>query len=102
MFIDEYPETSSNPVLTDADLKAYKGERSSNPFDPARFTPLHHTGAPPRAPAPASSALPSVTEMELAALRGVDVAEQVADPINRFNAARAGIKLAAWVARKLR
>jgi hypothetical protein len=100
MFTDTYPETTTNPVLTEADLKDYKGERCSNPFDPARFTPLHHTGAP--LPAPASSALPSVTEMELAALRGVDVAEAAADPINKFNAARAGIKLAAWVARKLR
>jgi len=99
-FIDPNPTRVDYPVLTEADLKDYKGERCSNPFDPARFTPIHHTGAP--LPAPASSALPSVTEVEVAALRGVDVVEQLAEPINRFGAARVGIKLCAWVARKLR
>jgi hypothetical protein len=53
-------------------------------------------------PAPAPSALPSVTELELEAMRVVDAVELAADPINRYNVARAGIKLAAWVARKLR
>ena len=74
MFIDEYPETTSNPVLTDADLKSFKGERCSNPFDPARFTPIHPNAAPLPAPAPAPIVLPSVTEVEELALRGVDVA----------------------------
>jgi len=100
MFKDTYPETTNNPVLTDADLKAFKGERCSNPFDPARFTPIHPNAAP--LPAPAPNPRISVTEVEQLALRGVDVAEAAVDPINRFNAARAGIKLCAWVARKLR
>lgn len=51
---------------------------------------------------PAPSALPSVTAVELEALRAVDAVELAAEPLNKFNAARAGIKLAAWVARKLR
>lgn len=78
MFIDPNPTRVDNPVITDEDFKAYKRAQS------------------------APSALPSVTEVEVAALRGVDVAEQVTEPLNRFNAARAGIKLCAWVARKLR
>lgn len=59
--------------------------------------PILDLSAPPR-----SSALPSVTEVEIAALHAVDLAEITAEPVNRFNIARAGIKLAAWVARKLR
>lgn len=61
--------------------------------------PILDLSAPPSSP---GSALPSVTDVELAALRGVDLAEIAAEPVNRFNIARAGIKLAAWVARKLR
>ena len=45
---------------------------------------------------------PSITDVELAALRGVDIAERVAEPINRFSVARGVIKLSAYVARKLR
>jgi len=78
MFIDPNPTRVDNPVITDKDFKAYKRAQS------------------------APSALPSVTEVEVAALRGIDVAEQVTEPINKFSAARAGIRLAAWVARKLR
>lgn len=88
-FIDPNPTTVDNPVVTDADLEAFREALSARP-------------SPAPAPAPASSALPSITELELTALRGVDVAEAAADPINKFNAARAGIKLCAWVARKLR
>ena len=45
---------------------------------------------------------PSITDVELAALRGVDFAERVAEPINRYSVARSVIKLSAYVARKLR
>lgn len=45
---------------------------------------------------------PSITDLELAALRGVDIAERVAEPINRFSVARSVIKLSAYVARKFR
>ena len=46
--------------------------------------------------------LPSITDVELAALRGVDLAERVAEPINRFSVARAAIKLSAHISRKFR
>ena len=45
---------------------------------------------------------PSITDVELAALHGVDIAERVAEPINRFSVARSVIKLSAYVARKFR
>ena len=45
---------------------------------------------------------PSITDVELAALRGVDIAERVAEPINRFSVARGVIKLSAYVARRFR
>lgn len=90
MFIDPNPTTTDNPIVTDADFKAYQVARSVTP------------PTLPAPPVPAPSALPSVTEMEVTALKGVDVVEQVTDPLNRFNAVRASIKLAAWVARKLR
>jgi hypothetical protein len=45
---------------------------------------------------------PSITDVELAALRGVDLAERVAEPINRFSVARALITASAHIARKLR
>ncbi len=45
---------------------------------------------------------PSITDVELAALRGVDIAENLAEPINRFSVARGAIRLSAYVARKLR
>jgi hypothetical protein len=45
---------------------------------------------------------PSITDVELAALRGVDLAERVAEPVNRFSVARAAIKLSAHIARKFR
>ena len=45
---------------------------------------------------------PSITDVELAALRGVDIAERVAEPINRFSVARSVIKLSAYVARRFR
>lgn len=44
----------------------------------------------------------AVTELEQAALKSVDIAEAVSEPVNRFNLARAGVRLAAAVARKLR
>lgn len=44
----------------------------------------------------------AVTELEQAALKGVDIAEAVSEPVNRFTLARAGVRLAAAVARKLR
>ncbi len=81
-FIDPNPTRTDNPIITDEEIRAFQ-ETLTTPTDEP-------------------SALPSITEVEVAALRGVDVAEQVAEPINKFSAARAGIKLAAWVARKLR
>ena len=45
---------------------------------------------------------PSITDVELAALRGVDIAENLAEPINRFSVARGAIRLSAYVARKFR
>lgn len=45
---------------------------------------------------------PSITDVELAALRGIDIAENLAEPINRFSVARGAIRLSAYVARKLR
>lgn len=93
-FIDPDPTRVDYPIITEEYLNAYQGERCARPYVP-----------PPRvirAPAPAPSALPSVTEVEVAALRGVDLVENAVEPINRFNAARAGIKLTAWIARKLR
>tara|TARA_S200002703_G_scaffold23177_3_gene19978 strand:- start:5971 stop:6180 length:210 start_codon:yes stop_codon:yes gene_type:complete len=45
---------------------------------------------------------PSITDVELAALRGVDIAENLAEPINRFSVARGVIKLSAYVARRFR
>lgn len=44
----------------------------------------------------------AVTELEQAALKSVDIAEAVSEPFSRFNLARAGVRLAAAVARKLR
>lgn len=83
MFIDPNPTSPHNSVLT-----------------------LEEVRAPAPAPAPPPqeerSALPSITDVEQSALRGVDLAEQVADPLNRFNLARVGIVSLAWCARKLR
>jgi len=92
-FIDPNPTRVDNPVVTDADLESFSKALRARGINP-------DTSAPACAPKPAP--LFSVTEVEGAALRGVDVVEAAADPINKFNAARAGIKLAAWVARKLR
>lgn len=47
-------------------------------------------------PAPARGA---VTLLEQAALKGVDVAEHAADPLNKFTLARAAVRAAATVAR---
>jgi len=44
----------------------------------------------------------SITEMEIQALKGIDLAERITDPINRFSVARGVIKLSAHVARKFR
>jgi hypothetical protein len=45
---------------------------------------------------------PSITDLELSALRGVDLAEKVSEPINRFSLARGAVRLVALVARALR
>jgi hypothetical protein len=45
---------------------------------------------------------PSITELEHAALNGVDLAEQAADPLNSFTLARWGVRLVATLARKAR
>ena len=44
----------------------------------------------------------SITEMEIQALKGIDLAERITDPINRFSIARGVVKLSAHVARKFR
>ena len=43
-----------------------------------------------------------LTCLEIEALRGVDIVEFAADPVNRYNVARGVIRLAFWGARKLR
>lgn len=94
--IDINPTRVDNPVVTDVDLKQFAAElraRGISPDTSVYPLPEEVSGYTPRY---------SVTEVEVAALRGVDIAEQVTEPLNRFNAARAGIKLCAWVARKLR
>jgi len=48
-------------------------------LEPVKLTPAPHR--------------PSTTDVELAALRGVDIAERVAEPINRFSVARGAIRL---------
>lgn len=45
---------------------------------------------------------PSITDVEVAALRGVDLAERAAEPVNRFSIARGVIRLSAHIARKFR
>ena len=44
----------------------------------------------------------SITEMEIQALKSIDLAERITDPINRFSVARGVVKLSAHVARKFR
>ena len=44
----------------------------------------------------------SITDLEVVALRGVDLAERINEPLNRFNFARAGVRLTAFIARRLR
>lgn len=47
-------------------------------------------------------ARPSITDVELAALRGVDLAERINEPLNRFDLARASVRLVARIARQFR
>ncbi len=47
-------------------------------------------------------ARPSITDVELAALRGVDLAECINEPFNRFDFARASVRLVARIARQVR
>ena len=44
----------------------------------------------------------SITDLEVAALRGVDIAERINEPFNRFDLARAGVRLMFYTARRLR
>lgn len=44
----------------------------------------------------------AVTELEISALRGIDTAETLADPINRYTLARVAVKLSAHIARAIR
>ncbi len=54
-------------------------------------------------PAPEDTApVGLVTQLELAAQAGVDIAERVSEPVTVWDLARLGVKLAAWTARKLR
>ena len=50
--------------------------------------------------APVSS--PSITELEARALRAVDLAERVAEPLNRFSIARAFVRGVGLIARARR
>ena len=43
-----------------------------------------------------------VTQIELLAQRGVDLAERASEPVTVWDLARLSVKLAAWTARKLR
>lgn len=45
---------------------------------------------------------PSITDVELAALRGVDLAERINEPLNPFDFTRAVVRLAAHIARRFR
>lgn len=45
---------------------------------------------------------PSITDYELAALKGIDLAERAAEPINRFSVARIVVRLGAHIARRTR
>jgi hypothetical protein len=45
---------------------------------------------------------PSITDYEVQALKAVDVAESISDPINRFSIARLIVRSTARVARRLR
>lgn len=51
-------------------------------------------------PAPEEQGL--VTQLELLACAGVDLAERVSEPVTPWDLARLGVKLVAWTARKLR
>lgn len=51
--------------------------------------------------APVSSS-PSITELEQRALRAVDLAEKISEPINRFSLARSAVKVVALIARARR
>ena len=45
---------------------------------------------------------PSITDVEVAALRGVDLAERINEPFNPFDITRAAVRLAAHIARRFR
>jgi len=45
---------------------------------------------------------PSITELELRAVRLVDVAEKVSEPLNRFSVARGAVRVVASIARARR
>ena len=45
---------------------------------------------------------PSITDVEVAALKGVDLVERAAEPVNRYSIARGVIRLSAHIARKFR
>jgi len=45
---------------------------------------------------------PSITDVEVAALKGVDLAERASEPVNRYSIARGVIRLSAHIARKFR
>jgi hypothetical protein len=45
---------------------------------------------------------PSITELELRAVRLVDVAEKVSEPLNRFSIARGAVRVVASLARARR
>ena len=76
MFIDPDPTLYDIPALTDEDL-----------LEPE--------------PEPEGRA-PSITDYEVQAIRAVDLAESLSDPINRFSVARFVVRSAARVARRLR
>ena len=44
----------------------------------------------------------SITDIEQEALRVIDLAERINEPLNRFDLARAGVRSTAFIARRLR
>jgi len=53
-------------------------------------------------PAPRAPEEGRITQVEQAALKSVDLAEKINEPINKYSLARAGVRLTARAARKLR
>ena len=66
--------------------------------------PTEYNLQPVRLDAPPAAAPEAgrITQIEQAALKSVDLAEQINEPVNGFSLARAAVRLTARAARKLR